>query len=225
VRLPGGRLTATLTLQGKKSVGRRLRGHVLDGSCTRLGRNVQGVSGSASNRYWVTSAGPSGRVHYRFFLDPHADYCDIGLARITVKRGRASVHELTGAPLDSIALTQKGARYLEADRLTARMFDVLTAASTVAYNSPGGRFPPAAKVVALFGPHGWQLVALRAPTDTPPTNAIGIYTDARNHAETVARTHTGRRLYIDWQNGRLATNDPEHLFRLITNQIATFIAR
>ena len=226
VRLKGGRLTAALTAHGRSRLGAELAGKVLDGSCTTLGRLVQGGYLSSSSSTSEAGIRPDGRVSFMFLLDPHADFCDVGLARLTVTRHRVGVDQLPGPPFDSVALTQKGAEYLDEDRVTARLFEVLQVAVALAQRDRAGHFPPAERVVSVFARTRAQpaVVALAAATDTPPSNAIGVFTDAANHAEIVGRTALGQRLFIDSNSGVLSANSPEHLFRVLRDEVATVIS-
>ena len=224
VHLPGGGLTAALTARGRKRLGRKLRGNVLDGSCTKVGKTVQGSSSSIGESDHEFSVGPGHHVRYVFLLDRRADFCDIGLAHVTFTRRGGRVRALSGPPFDSIALTQKGAQYLDADRVTAHLDDVLTVAFFVAAGEPHGHFPSAATISSAFARTRLRVLPLRSPADTPPAGEVGVFSDGLNHCETVGTTRVGQRLFIDSNNGTLSTNSSDHLFRFVGDQIATLIA-
>lgn len=224
VHLPGGGLTAALTPRGRKRLGRKLRGNVLDGSCTKVGKVVQGSSFSLGESDHEFEVGPGHRVRYVFFLDRRADFCDIGLAHVTITRRGGRVRAVPGRPFDSIALTQKGARYLDADRVTAHLDQVLTIAFFLANGDPHGHFPSATTITSAFAHTRLRVVTLRSPTDTPPAGEVGVFSDGLNHCETVGTTRVGQRLFIDSNNGTLSTNSSDHLFRFVGGQVATLIA-
>jgi hypothetical protein len=226
VRLHGGQLTARLTARGRRSLARRLRGHVLDGSCTTLGATVQGSTVSSETSSSSAGLDPAGHASYQFILDRGADFCDISLSALTVTRGRhgssVTVTQVPGPPIDTIALTQKGARYLDEDRVTARLFTLLQNALDRAHLDPAGHFPDAGAVVAAFA-HGrvhWHAVVLANPNSTPSGDAIGLFTDRMNRAEAVGVTQSGQRLYLDSSGGVLSSNSYEHLLRLLSDRLA-----
>jgi hypothetical protein len=226
VRLHGGQLTARLTARGRRSLARRLRGHVLDGSCTTLGATVQGSTVSSETSSSSAGLDRNGHASYEFILDRDADFCDISLSTLTVRRGRhgpsVNVTQVPGPPIDTIALTQKGARYLDEDRVTARLFTLLEDAVARAHLDPAGHFPGAGDVVAAFA-HSrlhWHAVVLADPTGAPSGGAIGLFTDRANRAEAVGVTRSGQRLFLDSSDGVLSSNSYEHLLRLLTDRIA-----
>ena len=194
VKLRGGQLSARLTARGHRQLARRLRGNVLDGSCTTIGATVQGSTLSSESSSASAGVDSRGHVSYQFGLDPHADFCDISLSKLTIvrrKRGvSVSASPLPGPPIDTIALTRKGVRYLDEDRTTAHVFLVLEVALALARADPAGRFPSASAVVAAFSRARlpWTVGALAGASGTPPGSTVGVYTDSANHAETVGVT-------------------------------------
>jgi hypothetical protein len=211
------KLTIALTAQGRKRLGRAVRRRVLDATCTTLGRSVQGFTKSHQSSEFVSSIGRPGRVPYHTLLDRHADFCDVGLARLIITRHSASTTSEPGSPIDSVALTQKGAAYLDEDRVTQRMVSVLDAAAQYAHRDRAGEFPPAAKIVAAFAR---KVVALGSADDSPPTGVVGFFSDGGQHAEVVAISALRRRLFIDSNGGVLSTNAQEHMFRVIRGDVA-----
>jgi hypothetical protein len=216
VKLPGIGLTAALTPQGRKRLGRRLRGRVLDGACTTLGTGFLSTSSSMGE----IAPGPGGRPKFVFILDRHADYCDFRLSHLSGKGRRARLQQLPGPPFDSLALTQRGAAYLDDDRITAHMEQVLVFADVLAGS---GHYPSASRVASLYPHRLLKVSALSSPAGTPASDAIGVFSDGVRHIETVGETKLGRRLFVDWNKGILTTNAAAHLFRFVSDQIATFI--
>jgi hypothetical protein len=227
LRLSSGQLTARLTARGRRLLGRRLRGNVLDGSCTTLGSAVQGSTFSSSSSTDSAGLDRRGHAHFQFVLDPHADFCDFSLSKLTVRRKGVSVTPLLGPPIDAIALTAKGARYLDADRVTVHMFVVIQAALALAHTEPAGHFPPASTITRAFANHRLSsyVVALSDPNASPAGTAIGFFSDAANHAEAVGITADHQRLFIDSANGVLSSNCAEHIDRYISGQVAVTASR
>ena len=230
VKLRGGQRTARLTARGHQRLARRLKGNVLDGSCTTLGATVQGSTLSSESSSASAGIDSRGHVSYQFVLDPRADFCDISLSKLTILRRKhgvsVSASPLPGPPIDTIALTRKGVRYLNEDRITAHLFVVLQLALALAQANPTGRFPPASTVVAAF-PRArlpWKVAALSRASDTPPGSTVGVFSDAANHAEAVGVTASGQRLFIDSDNGVLSSNSYQHLTRYLTGQVAPTIS-
>lgn len=211
-------LSIGLTAQGRKKFRRVLRGYVLDATCTTLGKSIQGTTQSTQSGGAESTFGPGGRLTYHVLLDRHADFCDIGRARQTITRRSERTTGVPGPPLDSIALTQKGAAYLDEDQVTQKIFATLDVAQAFAHRDPAGRFPPAQKIAARFR---GKVIALGSPEDSPPAGGIGFYSDGANHAEAVALSALNQRLFIDSNAGVLSTNAAEHLLRLASGKAAT----
>ena len=215
VHLGHGQLSVALTGQGHKRFAQLIRGgYALDATCTTLGKSVQGFSQRSSSGTAESGIGPHGRPTYHTLLDRHADFCDIGRVRLTITRRSISAEQVPGPTLDSIALTQKGAAFLDEDRVTSTIFAVLQLAIGDAQHRPDGHFPPAGQFAAGFRPSRLlRVVALVSPDASPPPGAIGFYSDGANHAEAVGISTLGRRLFIDSNAGVLSTNAAEHLVR------------
>ncbi len=214
VRLGHGQFSVALTGQGRKRFARLMHGgYALDATCTTLGKSVQGFSQHGSSGAAESRLGPDGRATYHTLLDRHADFCDIGRVRLTITRRSISAGQVPGPTLDSIALTQKGAAFLDDDRVTSTIFVVLEVAIGAAQHRTDGHFPPAGQFAAGFGlSRLLRLVALVSPDASPPPGTIGFYSDGTNHAEAVGISTLGRRLFIDSNTGVLSTNAAEHWF-------------
>ncbi len=186
VHLGCGQLSVALTAQGHKRFAQLMHGgYALDVTCTTLGKSVQGFSQRGSSGGAEGSVGPHGRPTYHALLDPHADFCDIGRVRLTITRRSISSEQVAGPTLDSLALTQKGAAFLDEDRVTATTFGVLEVAIGEAQHLADGHFPPADQFAAELRTSPWHVVALASPLASPPSGAIGFYSDGANHAEAV----------------------------------------
>jgi hypothetical protein len=102
----------------------------------------------------------------------------------------------------AVPLTQPGAAYLDARRVGERLIAMLVFTTSL---GRAGAYP-AAPAVAADVP---RLVALAAPSDSPPPGRYGLYSDAAQHVTVVGLTATGRRLFIDADGGVLTSNVPE----------------
>ncbi len=217
VHLGHRQLSVALTEQGRKRFAQLMRGgYALDATCTTLGKSVQGFSQRGSSGGAEASIGPNGRSTYHTLLGRHADFCDIGRVRLTVTRRSVSSEQVPGPLLGSIALTQKGAAFLEEDHLTSTIFAVLEVAIGDAQHRPGGHFLSADQFAAGYAgllSRRLRVVALVSPDASPPPGAIGFYSDGVNHAEAVGILTLGQRLFIDSNAGVLSTNAAEHLLR------------
>lgn len=218
VHLRDGGLSIALTARGRKRFRRVLRGFVLDATCTTLGKTVQGSTQGTQSSGAEGSSGPGGRFNYHVLLDRYADFCDVGRARQRMTHNGESTTHVPGPTLDSIALSQKGAAYLDEERVTERMFGILETAIEDAYTDPEGRFPPAEKLAAMFP---GRVVALASADASPPAGVVGFYSDDANHAEAVALSALDRRLFIDSNDGVLSTNPADDLFRAMSGEVAT----
>jgi len=214
VRLGRGQLSVALTGLGRKRFAQLMRGgYALDATCTTLGRSAQGFSQRSSSGAAEGGIGPNGRFTYHTLLDRHADFCDIGRVRLAVTRRSLSSEQVPGPLLDSIALTQMGAAFLDEDHLSATIFGVLAVAIGDAQLRPDGHFLPAGEFAARPTLNRLRLVTLASADASPPPGAIGFYSDGANHAEAVGISTLGQRLYMDSNAGVLSTNAAEHLLR------------
>lgn len=218
VHLTHGRLTFALTASGRKRFKRALRGSVLDAECTTLGPAVQGSTLSSVGAGSERTVGPGGRVTDLVLLDPHADFCDIGRARRKVTRSRVTTTEVAGPPLERLALTQRGAAYMDEDRVTLKLFVTLNSALEYAHADKAGHFPPAERVTTKSG---GKVIALGSPDASPPAGVVGLFSDGVNHAEAVGLSALHQRLFIDSNGGTLSTNAQEHMFRVAAGEATT----
>lgn len=218
VHVSHGRLSIALTATGRKRFRRALRGHVLDAECTTLGPTLQGFTESSESSEGEGSVGPGGRVTDRVLLDRHADFCDIGRARRKVTRRGESTTGVPGPPLDRMALTQKGAAYMDEDRVTQKIVLILDATVARAFDDPARRLPAAEKIAAESR---GKVIALPSPDASPAPGVIGLFSDGASHAAAVALSALHQRLFIDSNAGALSTNAPEHVFRVVRGKVST----
>lgn len=202
---------------GRRRFAQLIRGgYALDATCTTLGKSVQGFAQRSSSGGSESGIGPHGRPDHHTLLDRHADFCDIGRVRLTITRRSVSAEQVPGPLLGSIALTQKGAAFLEEDHLTSTIFVVLEVAIGDARHRADGHFPSAGQFAAGYAralSRLLRVVTLVSPDASPPPGAIGFYSDGVNHAEAVGISTLGQRLFIDSNAGVFDTNAAEHLLR------------
>jgi hypothetical protein len=124
----------------------------------------------------------------------HAPGTRFDICKFTAVRGLRTVRSL------ALPLTAAGSAYLAAHRVGNRLVAALEVVSAL---GPDGHYPTVADVVVP------GLVALAAPTDSPPPRKVGLYSDGAQHMTVVALTPAGARLYIDANGGVLTSNVPE----------------
>ena len=135
------------------------------------------------------------------------DYCRVWLA--ARRRGRERIsREL----LVSVPLTQKGAVFLD-EEATARMIAaVLTLGAFIAEDRNRTGYATPAELLEALAPGRRPVIALAAPSDTPPAGVVGYYSDGGGHAATVGLSTQGRRLFLEVNGDVLQTNIARHLF-------------
>ena len=105
------------------------------------------------------------------------------------------------------------ARRFFADRAEARRlaYFVRSPALTAIRRALKQGAGPAPSSAAIAGRYPAGVVALAARTDRPPTGAIGVWSDANEIIEAVARGAGGRRLFVTIRAGRIARHNVEGL--------------
>jgi hypothetical protein len=198
-----GALVVVFTPRAEK-LRRRVAGKLVSVLCTEFtsfGTNGGGITQRAPRR---------GRRIYTGDLTRGMDYCRVWLAARTVRRdGRRT--RIGREHLVSVPLTQVGAVYLDEQFKAFSLLSVLTLAGLLAEErKPSGYPTPAQLLEAVPGfrprPSGQRLVALAAPSDTPPGTAIGYYSDGAQHVAAVIVSASGRRLFVEYDGDVLHTN-------------------
>ena len=175
----------------KRAAGlyRQIAGSRVEVSCTRISRSAKlGISEGDSSGGTDLRA-PRRRAPLKSSLvvrDP--DYCSVSPS------GRQS-------PLVSVPLTQTGAIALDEREKASTIFSLQLFAGTIADRVTPSAYPTPARFVAsrygrAFRRAGFPIVALAAPTDTPPPRAYGYWSDGRRSAAFVTLSAVGRRLYL-----------------------------
>ena len=203
-----GALVVVFTQRAEK-LRRRVAGMRVSVLCTEFtsgGTNGGGVTQRAPKRGRRINTGDHTRG---------MDYCRVWLAARTVTRGGERRRQ-GREHIVSIPLTQEGAVFLD-EQFKAFNLTVLLAASELGaearnrtgFLSPAQLFP----LVRNSRPRPpFALVALAAPSDTPPAGALGYYSDGAKHAAAVVLSASGKRLFLEFNGDVLHTNIAEYLF-------------
>jgi hypothetical protein len=189
---------------------RRVAGRRVSVYCTEFiedGANSGGVTMRAPKRGRRIRTGDQTRG---------MDYCRVWLEERTVRRRGHRIQ--TGRRLIvSIPLTQKGAVYLDEQKKTGEMMQVIFGASILAERR--GRtdwFTYDELLGALFkgrpAPPDFGVVALAGPTDTPPAGKVGYWSDGEQHVAVVTLSSSGRRLFVEYEGDVLHTNVASYIY-------------
>lgn len=221
-RLRDGKLTVALTARGRRTFRHDLRGgRVLYTVCVRLGETLQGETVGKVTFPGSMSFGIAGAKRYRPLVDARADFCDLNLARVTKASRHARISLVDRPPLDAVALTERGAEYLQEDRIAARSWTILLAARLDTTFEPGGRFPSARVLVSSLrrvGGYG-RVVVLGDPTMSPSSGTTGIYSDGDAHLEIVTMSAARKRLFVDQNGSVYSTNIQDHIDRFLDSKL------
>lgn len=214
VRLRHGERTLRLTRVGKRRFGSEVRGSFLIAQCVRLRRTAAGLVSGETSVSVETIHHPRGRSVYVSLVTPRADFCDVELGVID-RSGHSFREHLSAPPLDNVPVTERGAGYLNEDRVTFRLLFTIGLAEALAAQRHSGHFPPARVLSKLPG-----TVALRTARATPPRHRVGYYSNGSEHAEVVALSALGQRLFMDIKHGIFSTNAGDHITRVLTGRLA-----
>jgi hypothetical protein len=203
-----GALVVVFTQRAEK-LRRKVAGKLVTVDCTEFVRG--GTYGGG-----ITQRAPRrGRRIYTGDGTRGMDYCRVWLAARTVRRGgerqrRGREH------IVSIPLTQEGAVYLDEQFKAIALLGLLTVAQLGAEDRNRTGFLSPAQLLQLVGnprPRPpYALVALAAPSDTPPAGAVGYYSDGARHAAAVVVSASGKRLFLELNGDVLHTNIADHIF-------------
>ena len=132
-----------------------------------------------------------------------ADNTTRGIDYCTVSRAQPDDETKPGRLIVSVPLTQRGAVFLDRRQTASEIVGVLFAADELISRTNRETFPTAQEVVARYGP---RIVALAAPTDTPPPGKVGYYSDGAKHVAAVKTSAIGKRLFYEVNNDVVSTN-------------------
>jgi hypothetical protein len=143
------------------------------------------------------------------------DYCRVWLAARTVRRRGEQIRR-NRELIASIPLTQEGAVHLDEESKAIALSLVLTLSELAAEaRNREGFLSPAQllQLARIAQPRARDLlVALAAPSDTPPAGVLGYYSDGAQHAAAVTLSESGRRLFIEYDGDVLHTNVAKYVF-------------
>jgi hypothetical protein len=205
VRDRGGGIVVVFTQRAEK-LRRKVAGKMVSVLCTEFtedGSNEGGVTQRAPKRGRRIRTGDRTRG---------MDYCRIWLAARTVRRGETRTRHGRRLVV-SIPLTQEGAVFLDEESKVRLIFGLLTISGFEAEDrNRTGYLSPAELLEALPQLERVPVVALAAPSDTPPAGAVGYYSDGAQHAASVALSSSGRRLFMELNRDVLHTNVAKYVF-------------
>lgn len=205
VRDRGGGIVVVFTQRAEK-LRRKVAGKMVSVLCTEFtedGSNEGGVTQRAPKRGRRIRTGDRTRG---------MDYCRIWLAARTVRRGETRTRHGRRLVV-SIPLTQEGAVFLDEESKVRLIFGLLTISGFEAEDrNRTGYLSPAELLEAFPQLERVPVVALAAPSDTPPAGAVGYYSDGAQHVAAVVLSTPGRRLFFEYNGDVLHTNIAKYLF-------------
>jgi len=143
------------------------------------------------------------------------DYCRVWLAARTVTR-RGERQRRGREHIVSIPLTQKGAVFLDEQFKALNLTVLLTVSELLAETRNRDGFLSTAQLLQAVRnarPRPpFAVVALGAPSDSPPAGAVGYYSDGAQHAAAVVLSASGKRLFLEHNGDVLHTNIAKYIF-------------
>jgi hypothetical protein len=199
-----GALVVVFTQRAER-LRRKVAGKLVSVLCTEF------VPGGANSGGATQRAPRRGRRIETGDLTRGMDYCRLWLAARTVKRGRERIRR-SRELLVSVLLTQEGAVFLDEEATAHTIVAVLTIGELTAEDRNRTGWVTPAELLEALPPGQRRIVALAAPSDTPPAGVVGYYSDGARHAATVGLSTQGRRLFLEVNRDVLHTNIAGHIF-------------
>jgi hypothetical protein len=203
-----GALVVVFTRQAER-LRRKVAGKRVSVLCTEFtatGSSGRGVTQRAPKRGRRIETGDHTRG---------MDYCRVWLAARTVTR-RGERRRRGREHIVSIPLTQKGAVFLDEQSKALHLTVLLTVSELGAQAREQTGFLAPAQLLQLVRDGRprppFALVALGAPSDTPPAGAVGYYSDGARHAAAVVLSASGNRLFLEQNGDVLHTNIAKYVF-------------
>ena len=202
-----GELVVVFTPRAQR-LWRRVAGKRVDVSCVEF---LEGGTRSGGN---LLRAPKRGR-RIRTGDGSRVDYCRVWLPARRV--GRGGERQRRGRVLIvSIPFTQEGAVFLEEQDDAIGLVGLMTLSEFAAEDMGRAGYLTYAELLELVtdAQPGARslLVELAAPSDTPPPEKVGYYSDGARHAAAVVVSGTGKRLFLEVNGDVLHTNISRHLF-------------
>ncbi len=195
VRLEQNRKGATIVFSRNAArLWRQIAGQTVELGCTSLDDDGVGLVDDGESSF--DARVPRRRQPLRLRFGAFGDQCTLSL-RIEHPNG-----DLTIEPVVSIPLTQAGAVLLDERHKAGELSGVLWIASSLSEGSRPAGYPTPAqltsgRVARMLKREGFRIVALAAPTDTPPVGRVGYWSDGGQRAAAVIVSASGRRLFIE----------------------------
>jgi hypothetical protein len=139
------------------------------------------------------------------------DYCRVWLAARFTGRGRERTRHRREL-IVSVPLTQRGAVFLDEEATARLIAAVLSISELLAEDRSRTGYVTPAELLEALPPRRRLLVALAAPSDTPPPGTIGYYSDGAQHAAAVGLSTQGSRLFLEVNGDVLHTNIARYVF-------------
>lgn len=180
---------------------RRVAGRRVDVHCTRL---FEDGTGSGNNPVRAPKRGrriPTGDG------SPAWDYCRVWLEARTVRRdGRR--RRLQRRLIASVPLTEQGTVFLDHQYNAFLLTALLTVSEFTAEDRGREGYLTPDELMALTSKEasGPALVVLSSPSDTPPPDSIGYYSDGARHVAAVVLSAAGKRLFFEVNGDAVHTN-------------------
>jgi hypothetical protein len=202
-----GQLVVVFTPRAQR-LWRRVAGKRVDVSCVEfidLGTRSGGNLLRAPKRGRRIRTGDHSRV----------DYCRVWLPARRVRRG-GERQRRERVLIVSIPFTQEGAVFLDEQLNAIGLFGILTISQLSAEDAGRKGYLTYAELIELAAearPRARSLfVELASPSDTPPPEKVGYYSDGAQHAAAVVLSASGRRLFLEHNGDALHTNVAKYIF-------------
>src|SRR5918992_5228900 len=180
---------------------RRVAGRLVDVHCTHL---FEDGTGSGNNHVRAPKRGRRIRTGDG---SRGWDYCRVWLEARTVRRdGRR--RRVQRRLIASLPLTQQGTVFLD-NQYNAFLLTIVLMASELAAEDRGRDgflTPDELMELTKTEPLAPALVVLSSPSDTPPPDAVGYYSDGAKHAAAVTVSTAGKRLFFEVNGDAVHTN-------------------
>ena len=202
-----GELVVVFTPRAQR-LWRRVAGKRVDVACVEF---LEGGTRSGGN---LLRAPKRGR-RIRTGDGSRVDYCRVWLPARRV--GRGGERQRRGRVLIvSIPFTQEGAVFLDEQLNAFGLIGILTISELTAEKAGRKGFLTYAELIEVATdarPGARSLfVELASPSDTPPPEKVGYYSDGAKHAAAVVLSAQGKRLFLEFNDDVLHTNVAGHLF-------------
>lgn len=180
---------------------RRVAGRRVDVHCTQL---FEDGTGSGNNPVRAPKRGrriPTGDGSRGW------DYCRLWLEARTVRRD-GQRRRVPRRLIASLPLTQQGTVFLDNQYHAFLLVGLLTVSELAAEEKgrEGYLTPDELMELANPEPGAPALVVLVSPSDTPPADAVGYYSDGAKHAAVVTVSAAGKRLFFEVNGDAVHTN-------------------